>query len=134
MSSILKALKKVEHEKSSRFPNLLNIDSEILKSTESRRSISPFIRLLLLLLVFGGGAAATYFFMKKAKAPETTKSQPGSPAIIVLTPPQQTIKAEIMPDEIVVPALREPPKEALQKKMQMSAVVIKTPKTIAENM
>lgn len=70
MSSILKALKKLEQEKSGHFPDSLNIDSDILKTTETPRSFSPLTFALLILIVFGGGAAAAFFFMKELQTPQ----------------------------------------------------------------
>lgn len=76
MSSILKALKKLEHEKTGRFPESLNINADILRTTESTRSFSPFTLLLFSLLIFGGGAAATFLFLKSSRLPQSaTKSQ-----------------------------------------------------------
>lgn len=77
MSSILKALKKLEDEKTSRFPDSLNIDSDILKSSHESRKMSPLVVLLLLLLMFGGGAGAAYFIMKgNNKQPVAAAPQP----------------------------------------------------------
>lgn len=72
MSSILKALKKLEHEKSGRLPDPLKIDSDILRVSEPSRGITPFFMTLFFLLVFGGGAAVSFFLMKGTKAPNAT--------------------------------------------------------------
>lgn len=61
MSSILKALKKLEHEKSGRFPNLLKIDSDILRAADSTRSFSPSVLVLLFLLVLEGSCCRLLF-------------------------------------------------------------------------
>lgn len=102
MSSILKALKKVEQEKSSRIPELLKIDSDILKTVDSSRRSASYTSLLVL-LVFGGGAAA-YYFMNGSKAPQPTAvapqavtiktvSAPVSPVVTVSSPVTEAIQA-----------------------------------------
>jgi general secretion pathway protein B len=63
MSSILKALKKLEDEKSIRKPDSLKIDAEILRGDASRR-FSPMGVSLLAALLFICGSGATYVFMK----------------------------------------------------------------------
>jgi general secretion pathway protein B len=101
MSSILKALKKLEHEKMSRLPDSVRIDSDILKSTDSPRRYSPMVSIALILLVFGGGSAATYFFMKEPNVPlATSKSQPEPTIQKIQSPP--LVKTETLPAEIVV--------------------------------
>lgn len=123
MSSILKALKKLEHEKSGRFPNLLKIDSDILRAADSTRSFSPSVLVLLFLLVFGGGAAVAFFFLKDTKTLTTAKPQPVITAKSLSSPVSApVIKPETLPDEIVVvPARREPSGEASRKQQQKSA-------------
>ena len=61
MSSILKALKKLEYEKTARAPHALNIDAEILKG--SRRSIPVIGYTLTALALFACGAGITYYTM-----------------------------------------------------------------------
>ena len=75
MSSILKALKKLEYEKSVPAPDLLKIDSDILRSADTSRSFS-LSSVGLLLLFFGGGATVAYFFMTGTKvSPEKINPQ-----------------------------------------------------------
>jgi general secretion pathway protein B len=64
MSSILKALKRLEHEKASRKPDSFRVDAEILKSGASRR-LSSLAAVMAVLVVFICGGSATYFFMKR---------------------------------------------------------------------
>jgi len=47
MSSIFNALKKLEREKSGRFPESMDLDLDILRSTDSSRSYSPLALVLL---------------------------------------------------------------------------------------
>jgi general secretion pathway protein B len=64
MSSILKALKKLEDEKTARKPDSLNIDAEILRGdTSSRRS--PLWVSLMAALIFVCGGGATYLIMNQ---------------------------------------------------------------------
>lgn len=100
MSSILKALKKLEHEKTGRFPESLNINADILRTTESIRSFSPFTLLLFSLLIFGGGAAATFLFLTSKSA--TTSQQLISTENDQPRDSQASVAPDTMPAEIVV--------------------------------
>jgi general secretion pathway protein B len=124
MSSILKALKKLEHERSSRFPDSLKIDSDILRGTDSSRRVSTFALVLLFLLVFGGGAAVALFFMKETKELVTTKPQPVITAKSLQVPiSAPVVSTETLPAEIVVvPARKEPSGEASRKHQPKTAV------------
>jgi hypothetical protein len=136
MSSILKALKKLEHEKSGRCPDLLNINSDILKTTSSSRNFSPFTLVLLFLLVFGGGAAVAFFFMEKTeKLQLTNKSQPAS-TVQIFQPPVSTqdITPEKLPAEItVVPARKETSGKLPHKELKKTASANKGADSIIEN-
>jgi len=128
MSSILKALKKLEREKSGRFPESMDLDLDILRSTDSSRSYSPLALVLLFLMIFGGGAAVAYLFMKGTKVPQaTTKSHAAMTSKDL--PPQifpSVIKPEALPVEIVVvPARKEPSDEVSRKESQKTAVAYK---------
>ena len=69
MSSILKALKKVENDNASRRPDELRIDAEILRTeNHSRFSSSTFLLASLLLMAFGAGG--TYLYMTRDTTPE----------------------------------------------------------------
>jgi len=94
MSSILKALKKLESEKASRKPDPFKIDSEILRG-ETRARISPFAIALAALLLFAGGVLATYLFLKREPVPVVSN----------LNTPPPVIPAERITPEAIVPAL-----------------------------
>src|ERR1700676_3731910 len=124
MSSILKALKKLEHERSGRFPDSLQIDPDIMRCTDSSRRVPTFALVLLFLLVFGGGATVAFFFMKETKELVTTKPQPVITAKSLQVPiSAPVVSTETLPAEIVVvPARKEPSGEASRKQQQKTAV------------
>ncbi len=123
MSSILKALKKLEHEKSGHCPDLLKIDSDILKVADPSPRFSPLSVVFLFLMVFGGGAAVAIFFMKDAKTPPATiKPQPVISAESLQVPPP-VVKPETLPAEInIVPARTEPAFKALRTQHPITPV------------
>jgi len=132
MSSILKALKKLELEKSGRCPDLLNINSDILKTTNYSRRFSPFTLVLLFLLVFGGGAAVAFFLMeKREKLHITNKSKPESTSQIFQSQVSASdVTPETLPAEIaVVPARKETSGKLRLKERKESASAVK----VAEN-
>lgn len=107
MSSILKALKKLEDEKTIRKPDSLKIDSEILRGDASQRISTTGISLLAAFL-FVCGSGATYFFMKpdtkvitgtQSKAYVVEPSRPASSAATVATvaknPQSLNLQAEL---------------------------------------
>jgi hypothetical protein len=65
MSSILKALKKLEHDKAVKKPETFRIDADILRGGSHRRSFSAGA-LLAAIAVFACGVGATYFFMRSS--------------------------------------------------------------------
>ncbi len=81
MSSILKALKKLENENAARNHDPLKIDSEILRGDSSDR-ISPIKILLLAGFLFVCGGSATYVYMNMKQGQEA----PHTPAK-TLSPP-----------------------------------------------
>ena len=108
MSSILKALKKLEHEKTDRFPTSLKIDSDILKTVDTPRSFSPLAVTMVLLLVFGGGVAITYYHMKELKTlPATVKHQPAVAAAPQSSTSPPTAAEPLIPETVVVPVHTE---------------------------
>lgn len=75
MSSILKALKKLEDENNARTPDSLKINAEILRGGDSARPSTPGILLAALLLFLCGGVAM-YFFMKPGGYSPAVQSSP----------------------------------------------------------
>lgn len=103
MSSILKALKKLEDEKAIRKPDSLKIDSEILRGDASQRISTTGISLLAAFL-FVCGSGATYFFMKPdtkniagAKSPaasvESSRPSPSAASVVPAAENQQSLKS-----------------------------------------
>jgi hypothetical protein len=69
MSSILKALKKLEEEKSARTPDALKIDTEILRGGSPSRF--PYQNVTLLaVLFFVCGSALTFLYVKQGAHPD----------------------------------------------------------------
>ena len=114
MSSILKALKKLEDEKSIRKPDSLKIDAEILRGDSARR-FSPMGISLLAALLFICGSGATYFFMSsdtnnvKATVSDVAPIAPPSPAAAIAPvaeePKNLNPQADLpKPDKVVMSA------------------------------
>lgn len=121
MSSILKALKKLEDEKTGYSPDSLKIDSDILKNSAPPKSTSPVTVALVLLLMFGGGAAAAYFMMKETKSPSATAhtqiaevAKTGQPSAVPQSP--KTVPAQLKP--AVVPVQKKLPVAALRQQQK----------------
>jgi general secretion pathway protein B len=102
MSSILKALKRLEHEKASRKPDSFNINADILKSSSSRK-ISSVGVIFAACAVFACGSFAAYLYLKNTMSPASVIST--SPA------PKPEIRAEtkivtVIPSEqpVILPA------------------------------
>ena len=135
MSSILKALKKLEHEKSGRFPDSLKIDSDILRSNDSSRSFTPFVVALLFLLVFGGGATVAFFFLKETKVPQSTAASQQTFISTALQPPviASVASHKALPAKTAtVPAHKEPTREAVHEQQQKTAAAGKAADTITK--
>lgn len=109
MSSILKALKKVEADNASRRPDELRIDSEILR-TENHSRFSSTAILLASLLFMAFGAGGTYLYMKRGKAPEHTGSTAGVVTVqkpLPTSAPPETPAEQLPPAIVVVPAKQQ---------------------------
>ena len=115
MSSILKALKKLEHEKSVHKPYAYRIDTEILQGdSTSRRSYSASASLAAVAL-FMCGVGATYLYMKHAKTPATVQTSQ-APITEVRNEPSTGI-----------PLLPAPNKTAAEPKLRPSVKPISDP-------
>jgi len=132
MSSILKALKKLEREKSGRFPESMNITSDILGSADSSRKISPLALVLLFLLFFGGGIAITFFFMKvpqpKIKVNPGITANSLQPPVLPAAALPETLPAEIK----IVPAPKKPHAETERKETKKSVLKNKLAESAAK--
>ena len=67
MSTILRALKKLQHDKTSRKPDPTDIDLEFLRSSPPAPRRSPLKGALLVGLLLACGSAATYLLMTRAE-------------------------------------------------------------------
>ncbi|MBW4055123.1 MAG: GspB domain-containing protein [Proteobacteria bacterium] len=124
MSSILKALKKLEHEKSGHFTDPANIDVDILEPPDYQRRSSPLTLTLLFLIVFGAGVTVAFFLLQDARAPlAISKSLPvPTPKSISPQLPPPAIHTETLPAEIVIaPARTKPSNEASNINRQRTA-------------
>jgi hypothetical protein len=106
MSSILKALKKVENDNALRRPDELRIDAEILR-TESHSRFSSSGMLLASLFLMAFGAGGTYLYMTRDKISEQT--HPNSNIISGQKSPSVSATPEIITEQlppaiVVVPA------------------------------
>lgn len=88
MSSILKALKKLEDEKSVSKPGQIPIDSRILQD-RSPKGIPRAVVGLLVIIVLAGGSGTTYLLMKQ-KHPEKTVTPHTIPAPIAASLEKQS--------------------------------------------
>ncbi len=106
MSSILKALKKVETDNASRRPDELRIDAEILR-TENHTQFSSSGILLVSLLLVALGVGTTYLYMKRDKTGELSVLN----SSVISGQKQQSLSAtpdirteQLPPAIVVVPA------------------------------
>ncbi len=103
MSSILKALKKLENDKATRRPDELKIDAEILRTGRTRHFSATGI-LLTSLLLLAGGSGATYLYMKQELFSERAKQNVSILSRQNLTDgsASSNIQAEAPPEPLVV--------------------------------
>jgi hypothetical protein len=98
MSSILKALKKLEEEKSARTPDALKIDTEILRGGSPSRF--PYRKVTLLaVLFFVCGSVVTYLYVKRGTHPAGNLADTPPPQAVqnlpaVMERPQKPMPAE----------------------------------------
>ncbi|KAA0895170.1 general secretion pathway protein GspB [Oryzomonas rubra] len=117
MSSILKALKKLEEEKSARTPDALKIDTEILRGGSSSRF--PYRNVTLLaVLFFICGSLFTYLYVKRGANPAGTAA-PNVPSPERTIPPRAAVTED--PGK-VVPAGR-PRRQAQDAPVPVSVAV-----------
>lgn len=123
MSSILKALKKLEEEKTARTPDALKIDTEILRGGSSSRF--PYRNVTLLaVLFFICGSLFTYLYVKRGANPAGTAA-PDVPSPGRTIPP----RAAVTEDPVkAVPAV--PRRQAQEAPVPVSVAVphVKPPK------
>jgi general secretion pathway protein B len=115
MSSILKALKKLENERATRQPDALKIDSDILRSDPPSGN-SGIGKILVALLLIAGGAGATYLLMTRTLSPE--KNGAAVPRLAVTSPqtatPRPALPPAQIPAEIPPPAIVTVPAQPLK--------------------
>ncbi len=134
MSSILKALKKVETDNASRRPGELRIDAEILR-TENHSHLSSSRILLVSVLLVAFGVGATYLYMKRGKTDEQTilnaRVISGQKQPSVSATPE--IKAEQLPPAIVmVPAEQQIISEGARVEKQRPSSIRPTAAVVAK--
>ncbi len=76
MSSILKALKRLEQEKAVRRPHEIRIDAEIIRNVPLRRRTPLLVILLGALTLFVGGGAAVYLVLKPTMGQRVAVQEP----------------------------------------------------------
>lgn len=108
MSSILKALKKLEQEKAVRKPDSFRIDSEILRGSVQRSPVAKGASLAAIAL-FLCGVGVTYLIMRQDRAPA---AQPQTPAIEVRVDAPSPVIPMPVPLKTAEPQARLPEKKS----------------------
>lgn len=131
MSSILKALKKLEVDNTTRWPGEYKINTEIVRSDTHSR-LSPAVLLVTSVLLLAGGSAATFMYMNKDRTPEPSLPKPVS--IQKQNPPHvssSNIKTERLPEaQAVVPAKQLKAEKAdIPRQRQPSVPTVTAPAT-----
>lgn len=98
MSSILKALKKLEDEKISGQQRELRIDTEILRSRTSHNQYSLLRLAAVALLVALGGSGATYLYMKRENSANLSGNR-SAPQAKPMVPPLPSDRATLPPEK-----------------------------------
>jgi len=109
MSSILKALKKLEDEKGANRPDTLKLNSDILRGENPKRYSATGV-VFAAFLLFAGGSIATYLVMKQAIS---TKSQSVSQKAASSTNPIRTpasihVKTEKLQEPVEIAPAKSP--------------------------
>jgi general secretion pathway protein B len=129
MSSVLKALKKLENDNATRWPGEHKIDAEIVRTVNPPR-LSPAVLLVTSLLLLAGGSGVTFLYMKKDAAPES--SHPKSLSAPKQNPPHVSaseIKTEQLPEAlVVVPAKQQKTEKVAAPKLHQPPMpTVKSP-------
>jgi len=134
MSSILKALKKLEQEKAARKPDSFRIDAEILRGGGQQRSFFSKGASLAAIALFLCGVGATYLFMKhdqtSAPVQQSQASKSGVKGETSPVPPQvpkSTIPSadpQNRPSEKIIPVFEKtlPSLRSMEKLQQTQRV------------
>lgn len=103
MSSILKALKKLEREKATWQPNELKVETEILR-TDHSTNFSPLTVLLIALLLVVSGSGVTYIYMRQEKSERSSgkKTVTISEQNYISVPSVSDIKGERLPEAVLI--------------------------------
>jgi len=104
MSSIMKALKRLEDHKVMHQPDEMKIDPEIILPRSSR-PISTASKLLVALLLMACGSTATYLFMKQDRVPAAVSLKTAavsSQQKRLAVPPVPEVKTEQLQEAIIV--------------------------------
>ncbi len=118
MSSILKALKKLEDEKVTRKPDSLKIDAEILRSGSSS-NLSSFKAVILGAMLVACGATATYFYMKNSPTASVAPVASGTAASVpFVASPALPVGADVPVSG--VPTVRITPENIVPAKAESS--------------
>ncbi len=110
MSSILKALKKLEHDKAVKKPETFRIDADILRGGSHRRSFSAGA-LFAAIAVFACGVGATYFFMKSSTPAPTSQASKSE----IRSEPSTAISSVVSSSALPTSKPSSPPVEHLSR-------------------
>jgi len=130
MSSILKALKKLEDENGANRPAALKIDSDILKGENPPRYSATGV-VLAALLLFAGGSLATYLFMKQVRSPASQNilhETASSSTSRIRIPPSAALKTEKLPESVEITPAKNPgiPKTTVASTPQIRTGTVKS--------
>jgi hypothetical protein len=115
MSSILKALKKLENDNATCKPGQIRIDSKILQE-RSVPGLSRFTVCLLVIVFVAVGSGTTYVFMKKQEgsaAIQTRSNAPPRPAALTQAPVGTDIQQRKQKQRPTLPKIITRPEEPI---------------------
>ena len=125
MSSILKALKKLEHDNAVRKPATFRIDADILRGQSPRRSFSTGI-VLAAIAIFACGGGATYFYMKNYRMQAPVQSSQISKNDVKSEPSAVTVVLPVDMTPATDPQSHQPAKTSpVPEKSEISPRLIK---------